>query len=119
MLFRIDRYMYLFLAIQEIVSKATCESNKDTNKQTTFCCCKAKEAERQQQRIHTPPPLTQADPDTPKKGNKRTAKPERWEPLYEEVQGYIVLHRLCRKCFRQGHKASKCTSGYKEVPIPQ
>src|SRR5438128_12012914 len=34
MLFRIDRYMYLFLAIQEIVSKATCESNKDTNKQT-------------------------------------------------------------------------------------
>ena len=26
--------MYLSLAIQEIVSKATCESNKDTNKQT-------------------------------------------------------------------------------------
>jgi len=33
MLFRIDRHMYLFLAIQEIVSKTTCESNKDTNKQ--------------------------------------------------------------------------------------
>jgi len=33
MLFRIDRFMYLSLAIQEIVSKATCESNKDTNKQ--------------------------------------------------------------------------------------
>jgi len=31
-----NRYMYLFLAIQEIVSKATCESNKDTNKQTTL-----------------------------------------------------------------------------------
>ena len=29
-----NRFMYLFLAIQEIVSKATCESNKDTNKQT-------------------------------------------------------------------------------------
>src|SRR5438128_11246869 len=34
MLFRMNRHMYLFLAIQEIVSKATCESNKDTNKQT-------------------------------------------------------------------------------------
>src|SRR5438128_5272932 len=34
------------------------------------------EERQQQQRIHTPPPLTQADPDTPKKGNKRTAKPE-------------------------------------------
>ena len=31
-----NRHMYLFLAIQEIVSKATCESNKDTNKQTNI-----------------------------------------------------------------------------------
>src|SRR5438128_7845445 len=39
MLFRIDRFMYLSLAIQEIVSKATCESNKDTNKQTNMSMC--------------------------------------------------------------------------------
>ena len=36
MLSRMNRHMYLFLAIQEIVSKTTCESNKDTNKQAGY-----------------------------------------------------------------------------------
>src|SRR5438128_6967755 len=63
------------------------------------------------QRIHTPPPLGQPDPDTPKQGNKRRAKAEAWTPDKDELYGYVLVHRLCRCCLKSGHKQSQCRSG--------
>src|SRR5438128_3063870 len=69
------------------------------------------------QQIHTPPPLTQSDPDTPKKDNKRGAKTERWTPSIDEIAGYIYVHRICRKCFRIGHSVLNCKLPGAPVPL--
>ncbi|HTD20603.1 MAG TPA: hypothetical protein VK667_13850 [Ktedonobacteraceae bacterium] len=60
------------------------------------------------QRIHTPPPLGQPDPDTPKQGNKRRAKAEAWLPTLKDVQAFIQVHRLCKVCLKSGHKEQHC-----------
>src|SRR5437016_11777959 len=44
------------------------------------------------QRIHTPPPLSQPDPDTPKKGTKRAAKAETWTPTLQKISGFVEVH---------------------------
>src|SRR5438128_49052 len=66
------------------------------------------ESRSEQRRIHTPPPTDQPDPDTPTKGKKRQSKAETWTPTYEEIYGYVSVHRICRKCAKTGHQPEKC-----------
>src|SRR5438128_2201373 len=56
------------------------------------------------QRIHTPPPIGQPDPDTPRKDRKRGAKAEAWIPSLREISAYMEVHRLCEFCLREGHR---------------
>src|SRR5438128_3299904 len=78
------------------------------------------------QRIHTPPPLGQPDPDTPKKKNnsqhpqaefKRGAKAETWVPSLEEISAYMEVHRLCEFCLQKGHSGQKCKNSKTRIPM--
>ncbi|HTD20440.1 MAG TPA: hypothetical protein VK667_13020, partial [Ktedonobacteraceae bacterium] len=71
------------------------------------------------QRMYTPPPIGQPDPDTPKKGNKRGAKAETWVPTTDELIAYVTIHRLCRTCLKTGHASRKCTTSEVEIPYAQ
>ena len=69
-----------------------------------FSDCRGKGPEVQ--RIHTPPPLDQSDPDTPRKERKRGAKAETWE-----------VHRLCEFCLQQGHRGQRCKQSLTRIPL--
>src|SRR5437879_5795690 len=77
------------------------------------------------ERIHTPPPLDQPDPDTPKKRNdsdkqaefKRGAKAEKWVPSLAEISAYMEVHRLCEFCLQQGHRGQKCKNSKTRIPL--
>src|SRR5438128_6102244 len=56
------------------------------------------------QRIHTPPPIDQPDPNTPRKDRKRGAKAETWVPSLREISAYLEVHRLCEFCLKEGHR---------------
>ena len=71
-------------------------------------------SEEQQQpilRVTTPPPTNVADPDTPKKGKKRMAKEDLWQPTGEEIRDYIAGAKLCVKCWSVGHLCANCPEG--------
>ena len=78
------------------------------------------------QRIHTPPPLGQPDPDTPRKKNeslqpqaefKRGAKAERWVPSLGEISAYMEVNRICEFCLQKGHRGPTCRYVKKKVPL--
>ena len=71
-----------------------------------------------QHRQATPPPLTQPDPDTPTKGNKRMSKESDliWTPTTDEVRQFCIANSICQKCCKKGHAASKCRSRGSAIP---
>src|SRR5437764_2753747 len=62
-------------------------------------------------RMTTPPPTNVADPDTPKKGKKRMAKEDLWQPTGEEIRDFIAGAKLCVKCWSVGHLCANCPEG--------
>ena len=69
------------------------------------------------QRIHTPPPIGQPDPDTPRKDRKRGAKAEAWIPSLREISAYMEVHRLCEFCLKEGHRGQKCPHSKTRIPL--
>src|SRR5438128_6593462 len=73
------------------------------------------------QRIHTPPPTDQPDPDTLTKGKKQMSKAETWTPTQEEIYGYLTVHQICQKCSKTGHinMPDRCKKEGKAIPLIQ
>ena len=69
------------------------------------------------ERIHTPPPLDQPDPNTPRKDWKRGAKAETWVPSLREISAYMEVHRLCEFCLQQGHRGQRCKNNKTRIPL--
>jgi hypothetical protein len=52
-----------------------------------------------------------ADPDTPRKGNKRQAKEDNWTPTLRQVMDKLLQLKLCAGCWRRGHVVANCDMG--------
>jgi hypothetical protein len=71
-----------------------------------------KNANETRREMVTPPPFTVADPDTPRKGNKRMAKEsDLWQPKPTDVASYVMDKGICVRCWTTEHSYKECTAG--------
>ncbi|CAG8654089.1 5734_t:CDS:1, partial [Paraglomus brasilianum] len=68
-------------------------------------------------RATTPPPFIVVDPDTPRKGDKRMAKEDSWNPSAEEVDKYIQSFNLCALCWEEGHHWEICPNDMSDFSL--
>ena len=59
-------------------------------------------------RATTPPPFEMEEAVTPRKGGKRMAKDDLWQPTTQEIQDYMEGNKLCVSCWKIGHFMDVC-----------
>jgi len=59
-------------------------------------------------RATTPPPFEMEEAVTPKKGGKRMAKDDLWQPTTQELHNYIEGNNICIVCWKIGHYMDAC-----------
>ena len=69
-------------------------------------------------RVTTPPPFEVEEAVTPKKGGKRMAKDDLWQPSVEELKDYLEGNDLCVGCWKIGHLIFRCPTNQCEYYNP-